>query len=191
MGDQATPGTEEQQKGGQETTSPPEGPKGAAEPVGSQPSVPTSATETPPIAPEASPPDKPADQAPAPAPDPRDAQIAELQAQVTGLKAAHSAALAEVQRSLTDQLANASNHYKTLALASNPDVPADLVEGATIEQVQQSLEKARGVVAKVKAQLAAQAAGAVPAGAPVRNGPDVEGMDALSKIKYAINKRKP
>ncbi|MBI4235939.1 MAG: hypothetical protein HY688_01105 [Chloroflexi bacterium] len=112
-----------------------------------------------------------------------EAQIGDLQAAAREAEEAHKAALAQAQ-------ANAAARYRELVLSANPDVPPELVDGATVEQVQSALETARAVVQRVRDQLAARALAQVSAGAAVRQGPDVDGMSARDKIRYALSQRR-
>lgn len=127
-----------------------------------------------------------------PAPDPRDSRIIELERALDDARRdveLLKADQAKVEKSLAEQLANAGNRYKTLALASSPEIPAELVQGQTVEEVEASMAQARAVVQKVREQLAAQAP-PVGGGAPVRQEPDPEQLSALDKIRYAISRRK-
>lgn len=130
----------------------------------------------------------------------RDAKMGEIQGQLEqaqGGLAEKDAALATVTGELgettaklnnaTEQLAGGLDAYKALVLQANPDIPAELIKGDTIEELTVSLEGAKGIVGKVKASVEEQLkAGGVPAGAPARTGPDVSGMSSTDKIKYGM-----
>ena len=89
----------------------------------------------------------------------------------------------------TGELTSAVGSYKALVLEANPAVPGELVTGESIEEISGSLEKARGIVGKVKEGLAVEAkAVTVPAGAPARTEPDLESLSSTEKIKYAITR---
>ena len=91
---------------------------------------------------------------------------------------------------VTGQHTAAVAAYKAMTVAANPEVPADLVTGDTVEAVTLSLEGARNLVNKVKAHLEAVAqARPVPAGAPKRSGPDMDSLSAEDKIKAGIKKK--
>jgi len=91
--------------------------------------------------------------------------------------------------SLKDSLSGAVVKYRAVVLASMPDVPEDLVKGTTIEEIDASLEMARGIVAKVRQRLESEAeAKRVPAGAPQRTPQDLSALTPAEKIAYALSK---
>ncbi len=97
-------------------------------------------------------------------------------------------------QSLRERLTAAAISYRTAVLATAPDVPPELVSGQTPEEIDASLEAARGIVAAVRERSpnpdVAQPppAVSVPSGAPVRTEPDLAGMSAIDKIKYALTR---
>lgn len=137
-------------------------------------------------------------------PDPRDAKIAELEATTAklsmvlkeaadlsvALRTQHALDLASVQKTLTDSLQSAASRYKAVVLQVHTDLPPSLIEGGTIDQVEASIVKAKTIVQHVRDTLTAQAAAQVPGGAPVRGGPDIDGMSPIDKIKYSLATRK-
>jgi hypothetical protein len=83
--------------------------------------------------------------------------------------------------------AYAVEDFKKLASASNPLIPAEVIFGTTVEEVKASLSRANKLVANVQESLSKQAAAAsVPAGAPQRTGPNVEGMSIKEKINLGL-----
>ncbi|MDD5082728.1 MAG: hypothetical protein PHU08_05075, partial [Dehalococcoidales bacterium] len=77
--------------------------------------------------------------------------------------------------------------YKSIVARANPGVLPELITGDTIGQVDESLEKARGFVARIRQGIEAEAAGTkVPAGAPPRQGFRLSGLSPREKIQYAI-----
>lgn len=89
---------------------------------------------------------------------------------------------------LEAQLAEAAALYRELALAAHPEVPADLVTGATTREVAAALATAKATVAQVRQRLAAQAAAErVPAGAPARRGLDPTGLSPREKIAHGLS----
>lgn len=173
--------------------SPPEAQNAAHPGAISGASVPTEAADPP----AASPPE-------VPAVDPKAARIAELETQVNALKGLvdkqntatlnlrnqHDQALAAMQKNLSDSLQAAASRYKEIVLQVHTDLPPSLIEGGTIDQVEASIVKAKTIVQHVRDTLTAQAAAQVPGGAPVRSGPDIEGMTPIDKIKYSLATRK-
>ena len=84
-------------------------------------------------------------------------------------------------------MAEAVASYKTLVAQLNPEVLEELITGDTIEVINQSLEKAKTLISRVRQGLEAEiTAGKVPAGAPVRTPPDLSALSPREKINYAI-----
>ncbi len=89
--------------------------------------------------------------------------------------------------SINQSLAEAVASYKALAAQSNPEVPEELIAGDTIEAINESLEKAKTLISRVRQGLEAEiTAGKVPAGAPIRTLPDLSALSPREKINYAI-----
>lgn len=114
------------------------------------------------------------------------ARISELEQTVTNLDnemATLKQAMAESEEKLTEAVAN----YKDLVIQSNPEVPEELVTGDTIEAINESLEKAKTLVSRVRQGLETEIASArVPAGAPIRTPPDLSALSPREKINYAV-----
>ncbi|MEE8420446.1 MAG: hypothetical protein V3R92_03195 [Dehalococcoidales bacterium] len=86
-----------------------------------------------------------------------------------------------------NSLAQAVESYQAQVAAANPDVPAELITGGTIDAVNESLENARSLVDKVKLGIEAEASRVkVPAGAPQRAPLDLSVLSPREKIQYAI-----
>ncbi len=94
------------------------------------------------------------------------------------------------ERKLTgvgSSLAQAVESYLEQVAVANPDVPAELIAGDTIDAVNESLENARTLVDKVKQGIEAEASRVkVPAGAPQRAPLDLSVLSPREKIQYAI-----
>ena len=76
-----------------------------------------------------------------------------------------------------------------MAKATNPQVPGDMISGETIEEIDASVEKGKGLVAAVKKTLESESAAAkVPAGAPTR-GESTEGMSSKEMIAAGIQQK--
>ena len=98
-------------------------------------------------------------------------------------------ALDEESGALREGLRSAAGRYRELALASNPELPGEMVGGETVEEVEASLQAARETVARVRQHLESQAeAGRVPAGAPPRSPPDLSGLSAQEKIRIGLER---
>ena len=126
----------------------------------------------------------------------KDARIAELQGELSEAKQAieegttkAEAATAEITsiREVKDQ---AVAKYLDMAKALNPTVPEGIIGGATIEEIEQSVEKAKAIVEAVRKTMEAEAAQTkVPAGAPTRGGISLEGLSAKEKIAAGIQQK--
>ena len=123
----------------------------------------------------------------------REATIAELEQALVSKEseiATMKQALAESDEKLNDMsnaLAQAAASYKNLVVETNPEVPAELITGDTIEAVNESLENARALVDKVRQGMEAEVSRIkVPAGAPQRAPLDLSVLSPREKIQYAI-----
>jgi hypothetical protein len=112
----------------------------------------------------------------------------ELQAKIVELEQAIASKDNELS-TLKGSLSGAVAKYRAALIASSPAIPAELIQGTTIEEVDASLELARGIVSKVKQQLESEAdARHVPAGAPQRTPQDLSALTPAEKIAYALGK---
>ena len=124
-----------------------------------------------------------------------EARLAQLEAAIEEQRGILAAREEEVQRrgqeavTLREQLGLAVGHYRELALARAMEVPAELVKGETVEEVDASLAAAQAVVDRVRRQMEARAAAErVPTGAPARTPPDLSGLSPREKIAYALSR---
>ena len=112
--------------------------------------------------------------------------VASLDNEVASLKQAVAESeekLTGINQSLTDAVAS----YKALVAQFNPEVLEELITGDTIEAINESLEKAKTLISRVRQGLEAEiTAGKVPAGAPIRTPPDLSALSPREKINYAI-----
>jgi len=91
------------------------------------------------------------------------------------------------EQELAEQVRGAAQRYRALALEHAPELPEELVIGETVDEVDQSLERARETVSRVRGHLEAQTqAGRVPVGAPPRSGPDPATLTAEEKIRLGL-----
>ena len=123
----------------------------------------------------------------------------EQQLQAKGEEAAQQTALATERgnsfASLTAQHDTAVNAYRELVLKSNPVIPPDMVQGASIEELNASVEKASALIGQIQQSITQQTqtntqVNTVPAGAPVRNEPDIDSMSTREKITHGLNQAK-
>ena len=90
---------------------------------------------------------------------------------------------------IKESLSGAVAKYRAALLAAAPEIPAELVKGESINEIDASLEQARGIVSKVRQQLEAEAeTNKVPAGAPERTPQDLSALSPAEKIAYALRK---
>ena len=113
--------------------------------------------------------------------DSLEARIAELQQGISS----RDSDLAAIKESLSGAVAK----YRAALLATAPEIPAELVKGESIDEIDASLEQARGIVSKVRQQLESEAeANKVPTGAPERTQQDLSTLSPAEKIAYALKK---
>lgn len=95
----------------------------------------------------------------------------------------------EVER-LRSSLHGAAMKYRQALLAAYPVIPEELLSGGTVEELEESLERARSAVEAVRRKLEEDMARslAVPPGAPVRRGPDLEALSPREKILYGLRR---
>jgi len=113
----------------------------------------------------------------------KDSEIAGLNLTRDGLE--------ERMTALNDSLGAAVASYKTVVVQANPEVIEELINGETIESINDSLEKAKALVSKVRQGVESEISLArIPAGAPERTSPDLSALSPREKIQYAIGKMK-
>ncbi len=130
----------------------------------------------------------------------REARAAHFEAQVADLRERLAQAQEQAQtreqelieraRVLEAQVESTAQRYRGLALELSPELPAELVAGGTVEEIEASLERARETVAKVRGHIESEAqARRVPVGAPPRSGPDLSSLSAEEKIRLGLRRR--
>jgi len=122
----------------------------------------------------------------------KDFVIADLETKRGELESSLSEAKKESE-ALTTSLKEARDQavakYATMAKALNSTIPEDMISGETIEEIDASVEKGKGLVAVVKKTMETEASAAkVPAGAPTRGEPS-EGMTPRDKIAAGIQQK--
>ncbi len=83
----------------------------------------------------------------------------------------------------------AVSRYRAALLAAAPELPAHLVQGETLEQLDAALAQARATVEHVRATIAQQEPRPIPAGSPTRSGPDLAAMSPTEKIRHGLAQR--
>lgn len=116
-------------------------------------------------------------------------RIGELESQLQ----AGEAALAQRDQQLADlqdKLRQAGIRYREARLAASPEVPADLVTGEAIEEIDQQFEAALKLVSQVRHRLQEESqATRVPIGAPPRRAPDLSALSPAEKIRLGLANR--
>jgi len=102
------------------------------------------------------------------------------------LEAARAALAAE-----RSALREAVERYRGALLAGAPEVPAELVAGATLDEVDASFAAAREALARIRTEVALSLEReGFPVGAPARDDlGSIEGMSAAEKIAYGLELR--
>ena len=118
-------------------------------------------------------------------------QLNKMSGQVTAL---HEEAISH-EKSLVaanEALVQAIHSYKTLAAAAHPDIPAELITGDTVADINASLKKAQGIVSKIAANVPANLArGKLPAvESRVSEPPDTAALSPREKIHHGLSQRK-
>jgi len=112
-----------------------------------------------------------------------------LNGELSTVQATLSAAQGENQE-LHARLQAAAGKYREALLAAAPELPAELVDGGSIEEVEASLEQARQTVRQVRDRLESQAqAGRVPMGSPPRGAPDLSSLSPVEKIRLGLGRK--
>ncbi len=114
--------------------------------------------------------------------------VATKDGEITTLKQSNDG-LEERLTTVSNSLIEAVASYKAVVVQANPEVVEELVSGDTIEFINESLNKAKTLVSKVREGLETEISLArVPAGAPERTSPDLSALSPREKIQYAIGK---
>jgi hypothetical protein len=116
--------------------------------------------------------------------------IASKEKEITALKKSESD-LKEQLATANQALTEAVTGYKNRVIQLHPGITEELLSGATIAAVDQSLEKAIGLIGRVKKSVENEIFhGRVPAGAPGRQNADLSALTPREKIQYAIGGKK-
>jgi chromosome segregation ATPase len=116
--------------------------------------------------------------------------LADRNTEISALKKSEGE-LQEKHTATSQALTEAVAGYKTLVIQMNPGIMAELISGDSIETVNRSLEKARGLVGRVRQSMEKERTLArVPVGSPGRRSPDLSSLSPREKIQYAIGGKK-
>lgn len=120
----------------------------------------------------------------------KDEELTKANARITELEQAVAGSegkLTTIQNSLVEAVAG----YKAMVVQANPEVLEELVTGDTVDSINDSLNKAKTLVSRVRQGLETEISGAkIPAGAPQRTPPDLSALSPREKIQYAIGGKK-
>ena len=121
------------------------------------------------------------------------AEVAELRRQVAAREesmAAQTVELEDLRSAASESESRAREAVQRLrqsVLEREPELPQELIVGDTVTDLDAAVARARQTVAQVRQHLEQQAqTQRVPAGAPVRGGPDVSAMTAGEKIRAGL-----
>ena len=119
---------------------------------------------------------------------------AELEQAKADAEASSARTAAESAAMVTAAVADAAARYQALIVQTNPEIPAELIVGNTIAELEASLARGKSIVQKVKASLDAQtlavdSVNPIPAGAPPRQGIDLSSLSPQEKIIEGLKQR--
>ncbi len=123
----------------------------------------------------------------------REARISELE-QTLSSRDGELSTVKQTVVELEKKLASASQSwqqavtsYKALVVQDNQDIPEELIKGESVEELNDSIAKAKALITKVKQGLEAETVKIrFPAGAPQRTTADLSVLSPREKIQYAI-----
>ena len=119
----------------------------------------------------------------------RDARIAHLEAALGEAEDAAKRRDEEIE-GVNARLAQAVELYRVSLLVSEPDVPEDMVQGSTVEVVQESLARVRQMVEQVRGRMEARASlERTPLGVPARSAQDLSALTPQEKILVGLSGR--
>ena len=109
-----------------------------------------------------------------------------LQAQLAEAHSALEKELATRER-LEADLGAALESYRRALLASAPELPAELVQGGTVAELEAAFGHAKALAERVRQQMESEAAlERIPAGAPPRRGVDSSALSSQQKILLGL-----
>ncbi len=107
---------------------------------------------------------------------------------VASVQSEQEAARAESER-LSVRLRETALKYREARLTAAPHIPADLVTGEEVEEIDEQLTAAERLVSEMQKRMEKerrQESSPIPAGSPVRRAPDYSGLPAAEKIKLGL-----
>ncbi len=113
------------------------------------------------------------------------------EAERTELAAARIEHEAEIEAE-RERTRTALARYRDAVLAASPELPPELIRGATLEELDASIDVARTAVAEIRARLIEATPSpqrGFPVGAPARVGATSAGMSSAEKIRRGLTDR--
>lgn len=97
---------------------------------------------------------------------------------------------AQARMAATEESRRLAERYRAALLQAAPDVPPDLIQGESVDDLDRSLVTAREVVTRVREQVQTQAASRIPTGSPIRGTPELGTLSPTEKIRLGIAERR-
>lgn len=118
----------------------------------------------------------------------REARVHELDAQLAAAQETRTGQQEEI-RELQEELAAALGRYRGALLEGAPEVPQELVQGESVQALEESFSRARELVERVRRQVEAKLAKErVPPGVPPRRPLDISGLSSKDKIALGLQR---
>ncbi|MGD9895167.1 MAG: hypothetical protein AB7R89_26290 [Dehalococcoidia bacterium] len=114
--------------------------------------------------------------------------VAEMESLRRGVEVARAEAI-QVRESAQEESRRLTERYRTVLLQALPDVPADLIRGESLDDLDRAAALAREMTSWARDQLQTAAAARIPAGSPTRGAPDFGSLSPAEKIRMGISER--
>src|SRR5581483_4742290 len=102
---------------------------------------------------------------------------------------AEKEALAQQLGDTQQQLADSVQRYREARLQAAPEVPAELVSGESLEEIDRQFEAAQRIVSEMRGRLETEVQQArVPVGAPPRRAQDLSALSSQEKIRLGLER---
>jgi hypothetical protein len=119
----------------------------------------------------------------------KEAELSQAKEKISGMEQAVSETAARLNE-VDGVLKKTVTGYKALILQSNPEILPELINGDTMESLDNSLAKAKDLTNRIKENLKLQISNPrVPAGAPTRGREDASTLSAREKIREGMARK--
>jgi chromosome segregation ATPase len=115
--------------------------------------------------------------------------VAEMQSLRRGVEAARAEA-AQMRESAQEESRRLIDRYRAVLVQALPDIPAELIRGESLDDLDRAATVAREMVSWARQQAQAAAASLIPAGSPARGTPDLGSLSPAEKIRMGISTAK-